>query len=127
MSITNTINVLDIIKQFPDFGKINGYKPITDGHINDTYVVEYLLDDGAVAKYLLQRINTNVFKKPVELMENVMGVTAHLRNKIIAVGGDPMRETLTVYPAKDGKNYVMSDDGGCWRLYNFVDDTYSIN
>jgi hypothetical protein len=60
-------------------------------------------------------------------MENVMGVTAHLRNKIIAVGGDPMRETLTVYPAKDGKNYVMSDDGGCWRLYNFVDDTYSIN
>ena len=127
MSITNTINVLDIIKQFPDFGKINGYKPITDGHMNDTYVVEYLLDDGAVAKYLLQRINTNVFKKPVELMENVMGVTAHLRNKIIAVGGDPMRETLTVYPAKDGKNYVMSDDGGCWRLYNFVDDTYSIN
>jgi hypothetical protein len=60
-------------------------------------------------------------------MENVMGVTAHLRNKIIAAGGDPMRETLTVYPAKDGKNYVMSDDGGCWRLYNFVDDTYSIN
>lgn len=127
MSITNTINVLDIINQFPDFGKINGYKPITDGHINDTYVVEYLLDDGAVAKYLLQRINTNVFKKPVELMENVMGVTAHLRNKIIAAGGDPMRETLTVYPAKDGKNYVMSEDGGCWRLYNFVDDTYSIN
>ncbi len=127
MSITNTINILDIIKQFPDFGKINGYKPITDGHINDTYVVEYLLDDGAAVKYLLQRINTNVFKKPVELMENVMGVTAHLKNKIIAAGGDPMRETLTVYPAKDGKNYVMSDDGGCWRLYNFVDDTYSIN
>ena len=127
MSLTNTINVLDIIKQFPDFGKINGYKPITDGHINDTYVVEYLLDDGATEKYLLQRINTNVFKKPVELMENVMGVTAHLRNKIIANGGDPMRETLTVYPAKDGKNYVMSDDGGCWRLYNFVGDTYSIN
>ncbi len=127
MSITNTVNVLDIIKQFPDFGKINGYKPITDGHINDTYVVEYLLADGKIEKYLLQRINTNVFKMPVELMENVMGVTAHLRNKIIAAGGDPMRETLTVYPAKDGKNYVMSDDGGCWRLYNFVDDTYSIN
>ncbi len=127
MSITNTINVLDIIKQFPEFGKINGYKPITDGHINDTYVVEYLLADGKTEKYLLQRINTNVFKMPVELMENVMGVTAHLRNKIIAAGGDPMRETLTVYPAKDGKNYVMSDDGGCWRLYNFVDDTYSIN
>lgn len=127
MSITNTINVLDIIKQFPEFGKINGYKPINDGHINDTYVVEYLLADGKTEKYLLQRINTNVFKMPVELMENVMGVTAHLKNKIIAAGGDPMRETLTVYPAKDGKNYVMSDDGGCWRLYNFVDDTYSIN
>ncbi len=127
MSITNTINVLDIINQFPDFGKVNGYKPITDGHINDTYIVEYLLEDGSIEKYLLQRINTNVFKKPIELMENVMGVTAHLRNKITAAGGDPARETLTVYPAKDGKNYVMSADGGCWRLYNFVDDTYSIN
>jgi Ser/Thr protein kinase RdoA (MazF antagonist) len=60
-------------------------------------------------------------------MENVCGVTSFLRDKIKENGGDPTRETLTVYPAKDGKNYYMAADGGCWRVYNFVDDTFTIN
>ncbi len=120
-------NVMEIIKAFPEYGEILGYKPITAGHINDTYIVEYLLDNGEKVRYLLQRINTNVFRMPVELMENVMGVTAFLRKKIEVAGGDPTRETLTVYPAKDGKNYYMAEDGGCWRMYNFVEDTFSIS
>lgn len=127
MGIVNQINILKIVKAFPEYGKYVGYKPVSEGHINDTYIVEYQLENGENARYLLQRINVNVFKKPIELMENVMGVTAHLRKKIEAAGGDPLRETLTVYPAKDGKNYYMADDGGCWRLYNYVGDTFTIN
>ncbi len=121
------MDIKEIISAFPDYGEVLSYKPIIDGHINDTYIVEYKLDNGESVRYLLQRINTNVFKMPIELMENVMGVTAHLRKKIEAYGGDPSRETLTVFPAKDGKNYYMADDGGCWRMYNFVEDTFSIN
>ena len=120
-------NINEIIAAFPEYGEVVGYKPITAGHINDTYIVEYKLSDGKCVRYLLQRINTNVFKMPVELMDNVMGVTAHLRKKIEEYGGDPTRETLTVYPAKDGKNYYMTADGDCWRMYNFVEDTFSIN
>ncbi len=127
MSITNRTNLIEVIKAFPEYGKYIGYKPITDGHINDTYVVEYETEDGTIVRYLIQRINVNVFKMPIELMENVCGVTSFLREKIKAEGGDPTRETLTVYPAKDGKNYYMAEDGGCWRMYNFVEDTYSIN
>ena len=127
MSMTNETNLIEIIKAFPEFGKYIGYKPVSEGHINDTYIVEYEMEDGSVAKYLLQRINVNVFKKPIELMENVCGVTSFLRKKIEKNGGDPSRETLTVYPAKDGKNYYMAQDGGCWRVYNFVDDTFTIS
>ena len=127
MGIVHQTNLIEVIKAFPEYGKYIGYKPVSEGHINDTYIVEYQLDDGKIVSYLLQRINVNVFKKPVELMENVMGVTSHLRKKIEAAGGDPERETLTVYPAKDGKNYYMAEDGGCWRLYNFVGDTFTIN
>lgn len=119
-------NIMEIIKAFPEYGDVIGYKPITAGHINDTYIVEYLQENGEKIRYLLQRINTNVFRMPVELMENVMGVTAFLRKKIEAAGGDPARETLTVFPAKDGKNYYMAEDGGCWRMYNFVEDAFSI-
>lgn len=127
MSITNETNLIEIIKAFPEFGKYIGYKPVSEGHINDTYIVEYEMEDGSVSRYLLQRINVNVFKKPVELMENVCGVTSFLREKIKATGGDSTRETLTVYSAKDGKNYYMAEDGGCWRVYNFVDNTFTIN
>ena len=70
MSMTNETNLIEIIKAFPDFGKYIGYKPVSEGHINDTYIVEYEMEDGSVSRYLLQRINVNVFKKPVELMEN---------------------------------------------------------
>lgn len=41
-------------------------------------------------------MSKSIFKKPVELMENVSGVTAWLRKKIIENGGDPERETLTL-------------------------------
>lgn len=124
---TVEFKVENIIEAFPAYGEVVGYRPITAGHINDTYVVEYKQEDGTVVPYLLQRINTVVFKKPVEVMENVVGITAHLRNKIKENGGDPERETLTVYPAKDGKNYYSSETEGFWRMYNFVDDTFSIS
>ncbi len=127
MSITTQVNLIDIINAFPSFGEYKGYRPVSDGHINDTYIVEYEKDDGCTERYLLQRINVNVFKKPLELMENVEAVTSFLRGKIAENGGDPTRETLTVYPAKDGKNHFMAADGGCWRMYNFVGDTFSIN
>ncbi len=126
MSITTKVNLIDIINAFPLFGKYKGYKPVTDGHINDTYIVEYETEKG-IERYLLQRINVNVFKKPLELMENVVAVTSFLRKKIEENGGDPKRETLTVYNAKDGKNHFMAEDGGCWRMYNYVEDTFSIN
>ena len=96
MSITSNTNLIEIIKEYPEFGKYIGYRPITDGHINDTYVIKYETANGECLQYLLQRINVNVFKKPIELMENVCGVTSFLREKIEKEGGDPTRETLTV-------------------------------
>ena len=56
---------------------------------------------------ILQRMNKEVFTNPVELMENVIGVTSYLRKKIIENGGDPDRETLNVIPAVDGKPYFI--------------------
>ena len=66
-----------------------------EGHINDTYLV-WRADHSK--RFILQRINTDTFTDPVGLMENVCGVTRHLSRKILAEGGDPMRETLNVVP-----------------------------
>lgn len=100
---------------------------IDNGHINDTFVVEYEQKDGTVLSYLLQRINVNVFKNPQELMSNILGVTDFLRDKIEKSGGDTSRECLTVIPTLDGKSYAFFEDYGYWRAYNFITDSYTAN
>ena len=74
-------NLKDILKHF-DIEIVP--QVYGNGHINDTYIVGYEMEDGSVSRYLLQRINVNVFKKPIEVMENVCGVTSFLRDKIKA-------------------------------------------
>lgn len=96
-----------------------------NGHINDTYHVVFVTEQGEEKDYIVQHINKNVFPNPAELMENVMGVTGFLRDKIKAEGGDPERETLHVIMAKDGKPYFVDSKGEYWRAYLFIADTES--
>ena len=91
-----------------------------EGHINDTFVV---WREDHSKRFILQRINTDTFTDPVGLMENICGVTRHLREKILAAGGDPARETLNVIPTLSGATCHLDAEGGAWRAYDFVEDT----
>lgn len=91
-----------------------------NGHINFTYLVHVEID-GVTKRMILQQMNKEIFKKPVEVMENVLGVTSHLRKKIVERGGDPERETLNVVCAKNGKPYFVDSDGEYWRVYHFIE------
>jgi hypothetical protein len=88
------------------------------GLINTTRVIY----TDANVRYILQRINTAVFKKPDEVMQNITAVTEHLREKIALAGGDVTRETLTVIHTKDGKNFYTDENGGAWRMYDFIEN-----
>lgn len=92
------------------------------GHINDTYAVYFKRDNEAPLRYILQRINTSIFDAD-SLMKNIRLVTDYLKKKIVEEGGDPDRNTLTIIPTKDGREYYRDDDGGCWRIYKFIEDT----
>ena len=81
------------------------------GHINETY----LLVTSRPHLYILQKLNPRVFGNLTGLMNNVIAVTEHLRKK----EPDP-RHSLILVPTVDGKPYLMTDNGECWRLYEFV-------
>lgn len=115
----------EIIKNFNIDGEYIGYYLSNDGHINNTFVLEFDDGLGKIKSYLLQLINTNVFKNPDELMENIVGVTEYLRKIVVDNGGDPERECLNVYFTSDGKPYYRDDDGNCWRCYNFITGAHS--
>lgn len=82
-------------------GEISRYG---EGHINDTFVV---WASDKCKRYIMQRINTDTFKNPKELMENVCNVTSFLRKVILENGGDPERETLNVIPTKEGNLSIL--------------------
>lgn len=90
--------------------------PYGNGHINDTFLSNRLI---------IQRINTAVFKDPDILMENIVNITDFLRDKIVALGGNPQRDTLNVIKTIDGENLYKAPDGNCYRAYTFVENSVS--
>ena len=114
----------ELLNAFTFEGELVDIKQLHDGHINNTYVFNFN-DNGKIRRYLVQILNTYVFKQPDALMDNVVDVTNHLRKAVIANGGDPERECLTVYPAKDGKPYYIDSEGNFWRCYNFIFNAHS--
>ena len=118
--------VLAAAAHFQYAGKPVSYTACHVGHINNTYFVTCDTEAGPI-RYVLQQINTTVFPKPVEVMENMVGVCEFLKKKIAAEGGDVNRETLTVVPALDGKMYYIDENGGFWRTYVAVEGVVTKN
>lgn len=96
-------------------GTICTYDTINIGNINSTYKVTYRNDKYSLKSYLFQKVNTNVFKNPVELMANIDRVTSYIRKKY------PNQITLHFHHTDDGHNYYVCADGCFWRVSNYID------
>ena len=105
-----------IARQFQVRGDFQCAAPFGSGHINDTFRVT--MDDGR--PFILQRINTGIFRNPVALMENIQRVTTHLAART-ADQPDRERRVLGLIPAHGGQGWHVDADGGYWRAYIYVD------
>jgi Ser/Thr protein kinase RdoA (MazF antagonist) len=101
-------------------GRWAGSCPIPSGHINDTYCSAFE-SAGRRIRFVNQRINHLVFKEPDKLMENIERVTRFARERILAAGGNPMRETLTIVPTREGKSFHKTPEGHYWRMFYFIE------
>ena len=94
--------------------------PFGNGNVNDTFQLTF--DQGGVRlHYILQRINSNVFKEPVKVMENVSRVTNQSLKKIKAAHNETRKRTIRLLKALDGRPFAVDDMGNCWRAYVFVE------
>ena len=108
-------NIHAIASQFELKGTVSEITPLGEGFINDTYVIK---TEGDAPIYILQRKNHKIFPDVPGMMDNIKAVTDHIKSKV----ADPLRETLTVIPAKDGKLYVQ-DGENFWAVCLFINDT----
>ena len=107
-------------------GTLTDAAPFGNGHINTTYLLSFLSrDSGSLQKYILQQINTQVFQEPEHLMENIFSVCTYLRQRVLARGGDPEKETLTLVPFSNGEHLLYDNEGRCWRCYRYVENSVS--
>ena len=110
--------IFDIAKKFNLASEPIAMQECKIGHINSTYFID--CENGE--KFVLQHINTNIFKNPDILMDNIVGVTSHIRKKLEEEGKDPLRGTLKFYCSETGLYYYKDEEGRCWRLYKYVDE-----
>lgn len=110
-----------IAREFALSGEILSASPYGSGHINDTYKVD-VKPAGGPRRYVLQRINHNVFRRPDELMANVERVCAHAYAKLKQAGvPDAERRTLRLLPTLTGKAWHIDAAGNRWRCYHFIE------
>lgn len=124
MNFNEVVNIINRFNFEGDFVSINSN---VCGNINDTYVLEFNLKNEK-KRYILQRINTDIFGDPKKLMDNIRNVTEHIKSKIEEVSGDVLRETLTLLKTKNGEDFYRDDLGNCWRVFLFIEGarTYQI-
>lgn len=113
------------IKNFKFEGNLTEVSGYGNGHINDTYLLVFN-DNDQENRYILQRINTNIFKQPEEVMENIEAVTSYLSQQIIAAGGNPLRETMNIIRTLDDALGFEDEDSNYWRAYIFIENSESI-
>ena len=126
----DTMNI--IVSKFETRGTVEEIRPLGPGFINDTLIVRGS-DNGQSVRYILQRKNHNVFPDVPGMMNNIVMVTAHIKAKVEAAGGDPMREVLTVVERRQeslteeekvlpySNLYYKDADGNFWAMCTFIE------
>lgn len=94
-------------------GEYLGYEEIKIGNVNRTYRVDFRTESGESKSYILQAVNTYVFKDPVKVMENIDRVTEYIRRK------QPEKLALHYHHTAERHTYLFDGDD-FWRLYNFI-------
>lgn len=108
----------NIIKKFFPYSEVAEVKPFGHGHINNTYKLD-LRDEKK--SYILQQINTDVFKDP----EGICDTHDRLQDEIFK-GQHPITIAELILTA-DGKKLYTDQDGGVWRMTSFIEESYTVD
>jgi hypothetical protein len=113
---TQISDIREIARHFRFDGAVVSADRYGSGHINDTFVANVKGNRGET-RFLLQRINKQVFHDPAALMHNIWRICEHLKKKSAASSG-----YLSLVPTIDEQHFYEDEDAECWRAYRFIED-----
>lgn len=107
-----------IAQQFQPHSTITDIRAWGSGNINHTFRVH--CTDTGCDRFILQRLNTQVFPDPAGVMQNLQVLCAHLQRKLQTVNL-PHWQVPHVLCALDGCNHHVDAAGDCWRAMRFIE------
>ncbi len=113
-------DVSKIASQFKLVGLLTEVAAFGNGHINETYCVTCQTEQGPV-RTVLQQINQNVFKLPVQVIENFQRVTEHIRTKLEAIDSPIAARQLTLVETLDNQAFFTDTQGDVWRMCHYIE------
>ena len=107
----------DIAQRFASDQKILQIKALGNGLINDTYWVQTQVND-----FVLQRINPHVFPHPEKILDNLLQLQDHLKNKQDSAIHLKLPEILLTV---DQQHSFRDCENNLWRALEFISPSES--
>lgn len=107
-----------VLNRFPAIEDKVEIEPLTGGLINQSFKIT----DKGGNKFLLQKINTGIFKDVDALMNNIRVVTRHVEKKLQEGNNNPDYRISKFYPCDTGKLYCRFSSNDYWRLCDYIDN-----
>jgi Ser/Thr protein kinase RdoA (MazF antagonist) len=114
-----------IAQQFAPYQRVLDVHEFGNGNINDTYLVSTDADLIEEKQFVLQRLNTQVFKHPRLIMQNMRALTEHMRERARADVQAHRWIMPRVIAACDGQDFYIDSEGSFWRAISYVYGTRS--
>lgn len=116
-------NLTFIAEQFNPGGQILDIQEFGNGNIHDTYVVTS--DAVMENRFVLQRINTHVFKHPQLIMQNMRAFTEHVHRRVKEEGH--RWQAPRVISTHSCSDFYIDLDGNFWRAISLIDHAQSFD
>jgi Ser/Thr protein kinase RdoA (MazF antagonist) len=119
------IEPLQIAERFAGRGAPTQVESFGTGNVNDTYLVTLagpLAAAGGADKFVLQRINQHVFRRPELILINMRTFTEFMQQQLNQEAAALRRwEVPRVISTPSGEDFVVDDEGGFWRAISLVE------
>ncbi|EDX85012.1 Phosphotransferase enzyme family, putative [Synechococcus sp. PCC 7335] len=117
-----------LASQFVAEGEVAAVEPLGKGNINSTFLVTVDLvtaEGKSQSRFVLQRINAQVFRRPEQVIQNMVVLGEHLRNreKIQTDGRSPHWQTPQIIPTTDGNHFWQDEARDYWRAISFIENS----
>jgi Ser/Thr protein kinase RdoA (MazF antagonist) len=120
MAMNESFQLLQpIADQFVHRGHVTAIQPLGNGNINDTFLIT--VDSPIDHQFVLQRINTQVFRQPQRVMQNMRILTEHVHEKLQQNPLDRRWETPRVLLTTEQQDHWNDSENNFWRAISFID------